>query len=259
MVRSSRRRSRAPLAVLAIVLSLLAGCAMLPTSPQISQTSPTSATSTEEPAGEPSQVRATATPQSGRPVQPVPDVRPAGFASPPEGTGLQRYLDQQIDWDACGNGLQCATELAPLDYDEPDVEAITLALAKRPAGAEPRAGSLFVNPGGPGGSGVAYARSFEAEGLERYDIVGWDPRGTGASTPVKCANGGAMDAYTSVDISPDDAGEQRALEEAQLDFGRGCLARSGALLEHISTTETVRDLDLLRQLVGDEKLSFFGS
>ena len=68
-----------------------------------------------------------------------------------------------------------------------------------------------------------------------------------------------MDAYTSVDISPDDAKEEQALIDAQIDFGRGCLKRSGALLEHISTTETVRDLDLLRHLVGDEKLTYFGS
>ena len=172
---------------------------------------------------------------------------------------MARYLDQRLDWSGCGKGLQCATVLAPLDYGHPDDEAITLAVAKRPAGAEPSAGSLFINPGGPGGSGVGYVGYFDAKGLERFDIIGWDPRGTGASTPVKCAKGKAMDAYTSIDGSPDDAVEQRALEQAQIDFGRGCLQRSGALLQHISTAETVRDLDLLRHLVGEDKLSYFGS
>ena len=187
----------------------------------------------------------------GRPVQPVPDLRPAGFIAPPPGQGLQRYLGQKIRWTDCGKGLQCAAVLAPLDYAEPDREAITLAVAKRPASAGPAAGSLFINPGGPGGSGTEYVGYFEVKGLERFDVVGWDPRGTGSSTPVKCANGKAMDAYTSIDVSPDDAKEERALIDAQIDFGRGCLERSGELLEHISTTETVRDLDLLRQLVGD--------
>ena len=149
--------------------------------------------------------------------------------------------------------------LAPLDYADPDGEALTLAVAKRPATAEPAAGSLFINPGGPGGSGTEYVGYFKVKGLERFDVVGWDPRGTGSSTPVKCANGKAMDGYTSVDITPDDKAEEKALIQAQIDFGRGCLERSGALLEHISTTETVRDLDLLRHLVGDEKLSYFGS
>jgi pimeloyl-ACP methyl ester carboxylesterase len=192
-------------------------------------------------------------------VQPVPDVRPAGFISPPPGQGLQRYLDQQLDWSDCGKGLQCTTVLAPLDYARPDDEAITLALAQRPASAQPRAGALFINPGGPGGSGVDYVGYFDAKGLERFDVIGWDPRGTGRSTPVKCANGTAMDRYTSIDTSPDDAAEEKALEQAQIDFGRGCLSRSGALLEHISTTETVRDLDLLRHLVGESKLTYLGS
>lgn len=192
-------------------------------------------------------------------MQPVPDVRPAGFTSPPPGQGMQRYLDQQPDWSACAKGLLCTTVLAPLDYADPDGEALTLALAKRPASAQPAAGSLFINPGGPGGSGVSHAASFDAKGLERFDIVGWDPRGTGSSTPVRCANGRAMDDYTSIDTSPDDADEERALEQAEIDFGMGCLERSGPLLKHISTAETVRDLDLLRHLVGDARLNYLGS
>ena len=75
--------------------------------------------------------------------------------------------------------LQCATVLAPLDYEHPDDTAISLALAKRPAIGTRRLGSLFVNPGGPGGSGVEYAGGFDRAGLEDYDIVGWDPRGVG--------------------------------------------------------------------------------
>lgn len=190
---------------------------------------------------------------------PVPDVRPAGFTSPPRGSGIDRYLDQGLRWSACGKGLQCASVLAPLNYDQPDVEAITLAVAKRPASAAPRIGSLFINPGGPGASGTEYVGYFPATGLERYDIVGWDPRGTGRSTPVKCANGKAMDDYVSMDVSPDDAAEEKQLEQAERDFGRSCLERSGVLLQHISTAETVRDLDLLRHLVGEEKLSYLGS
>lgn len=147
---------------------------------------------------------------------------------------------------------------APLDYAAPDGQAITVALLKRPASEEPRAGTLFVNPGGPGASGVNFAARFDAKGLERFDIIGWDPRGTGSSTPVVCANGKAMDAYTSIDLSPDDAAEEAALEQAQLDFGRGCLDRSGALLAHISTAETAHDLDLLRQLVGEARLNYLG-
>ncbi len=254
-----RRRTPFGLVLVAFgVLSLLlsVGCALIPSGIPGSRPQPgTSAgTATSPPA------QATPAPSTaGRPVQPVPDLRPAGFIAPPPGQGLQRYLGQSIRWSDCGKGLQCASVLAPLDYAEPDREAITLAVAKRPASKGPAAGSLFINPGGPGGSGTEYVGFFEVKGLERFDVVGWDPRGTGSSTPVRCANGKAMDAYTSVDISPDDAKEERALIDAQIDFGRGCLKRSGELLEHISTTETVRDLDLLRHLVGDKKLTYFGS
>lgn len=261
--RTSRRRPRPPevsrgdavrgLAITTVLtlLALLSGCALVPGSTPAAQ-EPTSGPT----AGSAPSSRL----EVGRPVQPVPDIRPAGFGTPPPGRGLPRYLDQQIDWQACGDkGLECAAVWAPLDYAEPDSEAITLALARRPSTQGPRAGSLFINPGGPGGSGVDYVGYFDAKGLERFDIVGWDPRGTGASTPVKCANKAAMDAYTSIDTSPDDAAEQQALEQAQIDFGLGCLQRSGALLAHISTADTVQDLDLLRHLVGDQRLSFLGS
>ncbi len=259
MTAAPRRTPFGPIVVALALLSLLlsAGCALLPNGVQSSRQQPGSSTSGT---ANPTPGQASSAPAvEGRPIQPVPDVRPAGFISPPPGQGLQRYLAQQIRWSACGKGLQCAAVLAPLDYANPDREAITLALAKRPASKGPAAGSLFINPGGPGGSGTEYVGFFEVKGLERFDVIGWDPRGTGSSTPVKCANGQAMDAYTSVDISPDNAKEEKALIDAQLDFGRGCLERSGALLQHISTTETVRDLDLLRHLVGDKKLTYFGS
>jgi pimeloyl-ACP methyl ester carboxylesterase len=149
--------------------------------------------------------------------------------------------------------------LVPLDYAEPDGTAITLALAKRPAADGRKLGSLIINPGGPGGSGVGYVGAFDAAGLERYDIVGWDPRGVGHSTPVVCFGKNDLDHYFSMDSSPDDAGEWQARIDEQIKFGESCLRRSGALLEHISTIETVRDLDLLRGLVGDSKINYLGS
>ena len=76
--------------------------------------------------------------------------------------------------------------LAPLDYAKPDGTAITLMVAKRPGEGDEHLGSLIINPGGPGGSGVGYVGYFDAAGLEDYDIVGWDPRGVGRSTPVTC-------------------------------------------------------------------------
>ena len=132
-------------------------------------------------------------------------------------------------------------------------------MGRIPATASPRLGSLFINPGGPGGSGLDYLRYFDAAGLERYDIVSWDPRGVGRSTPVRCSDDATLDRLFSIDASPDDAREAATLEQAVAGFGADCLRRSGSLLEHISTADTVRDLDLLRGLVGDRRLHYFGS
>ena len=193
-----------------------------------------------------------------RPFLPDPGVTPQGFVAAPGGEGLTGYLAQQLDWQNCGNGMQCATTKAPLDYADPAAQAITLSLARRPATAEPRLGSLFVNPGGPGSGGRGLAAGFVNKGLEQYDIVGWDPRGTGESTPVRCYGDREVDAYLLLDASPDDPTERADLVKATAEFGASCWQQSGRLLEHITTIDTVRDLDLLRALVGDQKLNYYG-
>ena len=200
-----------------------------------------------------------ATPTGGRPVEPIPPVRPNGFSDPPPGTGMDRYRNQQPKWQDCGDGLSCAVILAPLDYAKPDGTALTLAVARRAASGSRRLGTLFINPGGPGASGTAYVGYFNATGLADYDIVGWDPRGVGLSTPVDCMGTADLDRYYALDSSPDNSSERRIRLAAVQAFGQSCLKRSGELLEHISTVETVRDLELLRHLVGDAKINYFGS
>jgi len=204
------------------------------------------------------QVSAEPGPAVDRPTLPDASVNPDGFADAPGGEGLSGYLAQQPDWANCAPGLDCAEVLVPLDYADPSAQAITLSLARRPATAAPRLGTLFVNPGGPGAAGSGLAGSFAREGLEQYDIVGWDPRGTGNSTPVRCYGPAATDQLEALDMSPDDSAERSALVKGSYDFGKACWEASGRLLEHISTVETVRDLDLMRQLVGDEELHYFG-
>jgi pimeloyl-ACP methyl ester carboxylesterase len=172
---------------------------------------------------------------------------------------MDRYRNQKLDWQPCGEDLTCASIRAPLDYAEPDGTALTLALARRAATASRRLGTLFINPGGPGGSGTSYVSYFDPAGLDAYDIVGWDPRGVGASTPVACMGPADLDRYYSLDSSPDNRSEERIHVAAVQAFGRSCLQRSGDLLTHISTVETVRDLELLRHLVDDSKINYFGS
>ena len=188
------------------------------------------------------------------PVTPKVDGLTGGLA----GGDLTPYLKQNLKWKQCANGTRCADILAPLDYADPARQAVTISLRVKSATKTPHLGSLFINPGGPGGSGKELVDNFQTTGLEQYDIVGWDPRGTGDSTPVSCLTDAQADAFLNLDSSPDNDTERAALIKADYDFAKACWDRNGDLLNHIGTIDTVRDLDLLRQLLGNSKLNFLG-
>jgi pimeloyl-ACP methyl ester carboxylesterase len=149
-----------------------------------------------------------------------------------------------------------------LDYHDPNGQAITLALKRSPAG-EPskRRGSLFINPGGPGASGVDYLDfiGLDPSVTKVYDVIGFDPRGVARSTPVDCLSNRQLDAYLASDPTPDTKAEIQDFQRSWTRYTRGCEQRSGPLLAHVSTVEAARDLDILRALVGDKKLNYFGA
>lgn len=194
-----------------------------------------------------------------RPGVEVPGATPPGFVEAPPGSGVDRYLGQQLNWQPCPDkpSHRCTKFAAPLDWENPDGQAITIAMRLVPA-AQESTGYLFVNPGGPGGSAQDYAAGFDATGLEHYSIVGLDSRGSGESTPVVCGSGPETDEFYNADSTPDDQAERDALVAAQQRFNQQCRDHSGALLDHISTIETVYDYDLARQLLGQQKLDFYG-
>jgi len=189
----------------------------------------------------------------------LPEVNPtvAGVLSG-VGPDLNAYLTQPLRWTDCEQGTQCAAVAAPLDYADPGRAAVTLVMRRKPATKKPVLGTLFINPGGPGASGTEMVSSFASTGLEAYDIVGWDPRGTGQSTPIRCLSDADTDAYNELDLSPDDPAERAALLAGVEAFNKGCWQRNGKLLEHVGTIDTVRDLDLLRRLLKQPKLNFLG-
>ncbi|MFD3700133.1 alpha/beta hydrolase [Streptomyces sp. NPDC058646] len=180
---------------------------------------------------------------------------------------LRPYYEQKLKWRDCGvPGFQCATLKAPLDYANPGSgQDVDIAVARRPAtGPGKRLGSLVVNPGGPGGSGIGYLQAYAGIGYPapvraQYDMVSFDPRGVARSNPVECLTGPAMDRYTQVDQTPDDAAERALLVAAFKEFAAGCQARSSRILPHLSTVDAARDMDLLRAVLGDEKLSYVGA
>jgi len=194
---------------------------------------------------------------------------PAPSDAPTSATGddvdatLTTYYEQKAAWTACGR-YQCASVEVPVDYADPGGERLTLKMRRLPAG-DPQAkrGSLFINPGGPGGSGVDYVAQFTAVAgddlLEAYDVVGFDPRGVASSTPLECATTAQLDAYVNTDPTPDDATEEQAFYDAALTLGERCETEGGELAGHVSTVEVAKDLDVLRAVVGDPTLSYFGA
>ncbi len=161
-------------------------------------------------------------------------------------------------------GLDCATLAVPIDPERPDGDTLDLAVARYPStgDADERIGSLVLNPGGPGGSGIEYltnaASLFPTSLTDRFDLVSFDPRGVAASTPVHCVDDEVKEESLTGDLTPDDDEElQRAVDE-QREFREGCESRSGAMIEHMSTADVAADLDLLRGALGDEQLSYIG-
>jgi pimeloyl-ACP methyl ester carboxylesterase len=182
---------------------------------------------------------------------------PDGFGAGPAGSGLARFTDQNVNWEPCESD-ECAKIWVPLDYRDPDGQAIILMVRKRPASGAKR-GTLFINPGGPGASAQLYVNlPFADKVRDAYDIVAADPRGVGESTPMDCVSDRDLDAYIASDPSPDSASAIQELQHIWTRFTRGCRPRSGPLLDHMSTVEVAKDFDVLRQLVGDDKFNYLG-
>ncbi|MFR9724347.1 alpha/beta hydrolase [Streptomyces sp. MS19] len=191
------------------------------------------------------------------PLEPLPEAIP---------DDLRPYYDQELSWSPCGgSGFECATVTVPLDYDAAGAgQDIGLRVTRlETSERDGRIGTLLMNPGGPGASAVDFVQSwgdaaFPSETLDRYDLGAIDPRGTGGSEPVECLTGEAMDDYTLVDRTPDSEEEGDALVAAMEEFTAACAENSGDLLEHISTIETARDMDIVRAAFGDERLHYLG-
>ncbi|MDR7254754.1 pimeloyl-ACP methyl ester carboxylesterase [Nocardioides sp. BE266] len=199
-------------------------------------------------------------------VQPTPSPTtppPASVTQPPRPV-LEEFYAQRIDWKPCASNddQDCGTLTVPIDYADPQGGTIDLALLRVPASGE-RLGSMVVNPGGPGVPGTSYAAAsrlaFRKPLLQAFDVVGFDPRGTGRSAPIDCLSDEEMDAYVAADPSPDTPEEVRDYKQTVLGFGAACKANSGPLLGHVTTIEAARDMDVLRSALGEETLTYFGA
>jgi pimeloyl-ACP methyl ester carboxylesterase len=159
-----------------------------------------------------------------------------------------------LHWRDCGDGFQCATAKVPLDYAKPHGPKIGLPVLKHPALDQAhRIGSLFLNPGGPGGSGIAFVRQAPPQAfqvLPKFDWIGWDPRGVGGD--IDCDEPPPYEAMT-----PDTFDLHRLLDRGRA-LSRLCLNRDPRFLASLNTGNAARDLDRLRAGVGDKQLTFIG-
>jgi pimeloyl-ACP methyl ester carboxylesterase len=202
----------------------------------------------------------------------------AAAVAPPRAQ-LARFYDQKLTWGPCANfattasdrttfadpKFDCARLEVPLDYTAPNGQTAHIAvLRQRATGA--RIGSLLVNPGGPGASGASLAASLsgriaQTPLAQRFDLVGFDPRGVGASTPtIDCLNDAEWEVERArVDVDPSPAGVAQA-EAKNRQYADRCTQRSGGVpvLANAGTRDVVKDLDILRAALGDEKLTYLG-
>lgn len=201
---------------------------------------------------------------------PQPAATPQAVAAQQQGAAAQPVVPK-INWGSCGNdpalkAFQCATVEVPTDYDRPRGSTTTIALTRLPA-SDParRIGTLFTNPGGPGGPGVPFVQQFAQVAYTpqvraQFDILGFDPRGVGKSDPVTCAPTAAEEAALLAGQPPFPVtpAEERSFTRSNLKLALSCLTTSPDRLAHFSTANVARDMDLLRQAVGDQKLSYVG-
>jgi pimeloyl-ACP methyl ester carboxylesterase len=194
----------------------------------------------------------------------------AATASPARSAQAVRSADPagpSIDWTSCEGlpAFDCATMDVPLDYDKPGGDQISLALIRRPADdPSARIGSLLVNPGGPGGSGVGFVAGlgdflFTPEVRASFDLIGFDPRGIAGSTQLQCFE--TAEDQLAV-LAPMAFPVTRAEEERWIDghraVSKACEKRGGPIIDHMSTGNVARDMDQIRTALGEDKLSFVG-
>jgi pimeloyl-ACP methyl ester carboxylesterase len=177
-------------------------------------------------------------------------------------SALAEYEQQKLDWSDCYDYFECSELRVPIDYDDLSVGTFRISVLRAVAkDQDNRLGSIVVNPGGPGGSGVDYAYNadyiFSPDITDVYDIVGFDPRGVAMSEPISCFTPEELDKNFAADSKPDNEEEITAtLEESEV-FAKKC-AENTEHLEHFTTAETARDMDILRAALGEKKLNYVG-
>ena len=198
------------------------------------------------------------------PSDPEPAVPSATSGSGPAPSTPVELLDASIVFEDRGNGVESGTITVPVDYADPRGDTLDLFVTRHRAPDDTRIGVMFANNGGPGfpaSSMAANVRGWFGDALiERFDIVSWDPRGTGQSgASVDCIGDADYDRFfASSDVTPDDEAERDAMVELSNEFADACITAVGAPLGHLGTNNSARDMDAIRRALGEEQASYLG-
>jgi pimeloyl-ACP methyl ester carboxylesterase len=203
------------------------------------------------------------------PTTALPASTPAASASSTTAPAAVSPAVAPVHWVGCHGsagpaGFQCATVMVPRDPKNPSLGTIGMAIDRDPAtgSASQRIGSLLVNPGGPGESGVdalpGIVAGMPADVLKHFDVVGFDPPGVGRTAPITCLDSAGLAQYFNEDPAPTTPAGFEALVAEARTFATGCERQSGAELPYVSTVDAAMDMDILRQALGDQKLNYFG-
>ena len=176
---------------------------------------------------------------------------------------LQPSIGYSIEWQPLTGDVDAGTITVPLDYRDPDGDTIDLRVAIHRADEDERIGVLFANNGGPGAAASTIAMNapgwFAPDLVDRFDIVSWDPRGTGRSVPADCIDDDEYDDFFATgDITPETEQEHDGLVEQAEEFAGRCIERVGSILPHLGTNNTARDMDAIRQALDVPQASYFG-
>jgi pimeloyl-ACP methyl ester carboxylesterase len=194
--------------------------------------------------------------------EPAPETRDVGTATSPV-TDPPPVVEYSIEWEPVTERIDGGWITVPLDYADPTGPTIDLRVARRRADPDERIGVLFSNNGGPGAAASAIALNatawFDSSITDRFDVVSWDPRGTGESEGVDCIDDDEYDLYfTSGDITPETDEERAYLVQLANEYAAACVERAGEVLQHVGTNNSARDMDAIRQALGETQASYFG-
>ncbi|MEN9735571.1 MAG: hypothetical protein RL129_281 [Actinomycetota bacterium] len=176
---------------------------------------------------------------------------------------INRFNNQKLKWSSCYDNFECSSFKVPIDYQDLTLGVFRIQVIKHSAfDQKHRLGSIVVNPGGPGGSGIDYVysadSSFSKALLTKYDFIGFDGRGVGSSDPITCLTDKESDNFIDIDGSTNSQRELEKLKSAASYFADACAKKAGVKLGHISTFENAKDMEVLRNILRESKLNYLG-